>query len=65
MEDHIKCEVVDTLHTINTCYILLLLLTVPMYTMLSTTKYQNIPYLVAIVDCTGPVGSAAASFRTW
>ena len=61
---------------INTCHILLLLLTVPMYTMLSTTqisahaisycycwlypctpccplhKYQHMPYLIAIVDCT-------------
>ena len=61
---------------ISTCHILLLLLTVPMYTMLSTTqisahaisycycwlypctpccplhKYQHMPYLIAIVDCT-------------
>ena len=57
---------------INTCYVLLLLLTAPMYTMLSKIsehtisccycglhpctpccpKYQNIPYLATIVDCT-------------
>ena len=28
------------------------LLSATMYTMLSTTKYQHIPYLVALVDCT-------------
>ena len=44
---------------INTCYVLL---TVPLYTMLSTTNDQNIPNLGAIVDCTH-VGSATASFK--
>ena len=46
----------------NTCWVLLLLLTVLMYTTLSTTKYHNIPYIVAIVDCTH-VGPAIASFK--
>ena len=32
--------------------LLLLLLSVAMYTTQFTTKNQNIPYLVAIVDCT-------------
>ena len=35
---------------------------VHMYTMLSTSKYQNISYHVAIVDC-NHVGSAIASFE--
>ena len=49
-------------HT-NTCYVLLLLVTVPMYTLLSTAKYQNISYLVAIVDCSHIRWVAAASFE--
>ena len=43
-----------------TIYVLLLFLTVPMYTILS--KYQNIPYRVAIVGCIY-IGSATTSFR--
>ena len=46
---------------INTHYVLLLMLTVPMYTMLS--RISNIPYLVANVDCT-LTGSATLPFRT-
>ena len=44
-------------------YTLLLLLTVPLYIMLSTTKYHNIPYLAAIVDCTH-TGYHTASMNT-
>ena len=44
---------------INTCYVLVLLLTGTMYTMLNN---QNIPYLVAIIDST-LVGSATVSFK--
>ena len=57
--------IVAVLYTnINTCYVLLLLLSVPMYTMLSTTKQseKNIAYLVANVGCTH-IGSATTSFK--
>ena len=47
---------------INMCYVLLLLLTVPMYTMTSTTENQNTPHLVATVDFIH-VGSATASIE--
>ena len=50
-------------HTINTCLVLLLMLTGPMYTKLSTTqKLAHIISCVAIVDCTH-VGSATDSFK--
>ena len=35
---------------------IVVVLTVPMYTMLSTSKYQNIPYFAAIVGCTQIIG---------
>ena len=76
-EDYIKCElIVEGLQDIKTLSCLLLLYTThidhmlcivaivdyTMHTKLSTTKYQNVPYLVAIVDCTH-VGSATAYFK--
>ena len=39
--------------------LLLILLTISMYTMLSTTKHQNIPYLVLVYST--HAGSATAS----
>ena len=75
MADYITCELIGgvsprhlntfsnlfivgcTLHTsINTHYVLL---TTPMCTMLAPTKDLNIPYLVAILDCTH-IGFATA-----
>ena len=57
----LTCLFLYTTH-INTCYIMLLILTELMYSVLSTRKYQNIQCLVAIVDCTH-VGSATESVK--
>ena len=58
VEDYSKWElIIRAVHNV-----LLLLLTVAMYTMLFTTEYHNIPNLVAIVDSTH-VESATASLE--
>ena len=49
---------------INTCYAFLLLFILPIYTMVSITKYQNISYNVDIVDnCILILGSVTVSFE--
>ena len=54
---------VVAVHYINMLHIVTIA-TVSMYTLLSTTKYQSIPHLVAIVGC-NHVELATASLRNW
>ena len=53
---------VHTLYQYMLCIVTIA--TVSMYTMLSTTKYQNTPHLVAIVGC-NHVEFTTASLRNW
>ena len=63
MEDYIKCELIDGVSPRHLNFFSNLFnVDYTMHTKLSTKKYQNIPYLVAIVDCTH-VGSATAYFE--